>query len=85
MKPRKSPELCDCIVERLSNKIEKMTGNTLREAMYDEIDKVANVDQRNDLYLIVHQYALEQISAAFKLGLQAATNPAPWIFEHEGH
>lgn len=83
MKPRMSLELCDCI--RLSRKIDKMTGEECREALYDEMDKIANIDQRNDLYLIVHQFLLEQIAAAFKLGLQAATNPAPWIFEHEGH
>lgn len=85
MRPRKSLELCDCMVEKISRKIDAMTGDTLREAMYDEIDKVANVDQRNDLYLVIHQFALEQVSAAFQLGLQAATNPSPWIFEHEGH
>lgn len=85
MRPRKSIQLCDCMVEKISLRVDKMTGPATRDALYEQMERVRDIEQQNDLYVAVHQFAAEQIAAAFKLGLQAATNPAPWIFEHEGH
>lgn len=83
MRPR-NINLCDCMEERLSAQVDKLTGKEAREALYDQIDRVTNRDIQDELYITVHRFALEQINAAFKLGLQAATNPALWLFEtHE--
>jgi hypothetical protein len=73
-------KLCDCMVERLSNKVDEMTGYGNEDTVANMLTGITDRELREELWLAIIGYRLEGIAAAFRLGMDAVTDPIPWIF-----
>ena len=73
----------ETISEKIDARIDAMTGPAAWQEVSALLAKVRAMDG-NLFYALesaVNVYAGQQVEAAFVVGYQAATQPAPWIFE----
>lgn len=73
----------ETIAERITARVDAATGPAAWQELSALLQRVRDMDCTLFMALesAVNVYAGQQVEAAFVVGYQAATQPAPWIFE----